>query len=409
MKKIRKLFDIIINFVILIISLFIPKSKKIWLFGSWFGERFSDNSRYLYLYCNDNKEKLNLNKVIWVTSNEEIIDDLKKNNFLVVRKNTIKSYWYHLRAGYHFIDQSPDNIDKYFSIRSKRVQLWHGVGFKNISCIEKAPEFKMFSYKIKRYIKKIVSPGCWNEYMFLSTSEFATKNIFNLSFRLWENKVIESNYPRNIYIKNDYDIYIDNKQIRILELIKLKISQGKHIVGYFPTYREKPKLGEQGEKVYPFNIYTQDVFEKFDEYLCKEDIFIISKFHFAGDLSIIDTTENFINIENDIDVYPFMKYLDLMITDYSSLYADFLFLDKPIIFYPYDYSIYKNKDKGFLFDYNKVTPGTKVFDLEELKKAIINNLKLDNYKTERNKIKMMYFGENSDDTFDMLIEKIKSI
>lgn len=54
----------------------IPKNKKIWIFGAWQGDKYSDNSRYFYEYL----MKKNLDKelkIIWITCNKDI---LKKPN-----------------------------------------------------------------------------------------------------------------------------------------------------------------------------------------------------------------------------------------------------------------------------------------------------------------------------------------
>lgn len=412
-KVFQKIKNIIINTVIFFISIFIPKTDKIWIFGSWFANRFSDNSRYLYLYCHENKKNLGLDKVIWITENDYIFEELSSNNLDVIKKNTLKSYWYHLRAKNHLIDQSPDNLDKYFSVRSNRIQLWHGVGFKNIASINKVPDYTSYKYKLKKFLKKITSPGGWYNFTFLSTSEFATENIFKLSFRLWENKVIESNYPRNIYLNSIIDNeelgYIDNQQKKVIETIKKQIIIGKKIIAYFPTYRNEANINGEKDYVYPFNIRSKEEFEQFDYFLNKNNIFVINKFHFAGDLSYIKKTDNYINLPIELDIYPILKYIDIMITDYSSLYADFLFVNRPIIFYPYDLETYKNQDKGFLFNYEDVTPGEKVFDLESLKNAILDNIEEDKFELERKKIKELYFGKKSNDTFDLLIKKIKEI
>ena len=108
----KSLISICINLIIYIISSFIPKSKKIWLFGGWFGRRFADNSRYFYLYCNQFKEELGLDKVIWITEDACIYDDLKSKGFEVYKKWSIKSIWYHFRAKNIFVDQGPNDVNK---------------------------------------------------------------------------------------------------------------------------------------------------------------------------------------------------------------------------------------------------------------------------------------------------------
>lgn len=411
-KIINRIINIPINFISLIVSCIIPRSSEIIVFGGWFGKRFADNSRYLFMYCNDNKKKLGFSKVIWITDNDKIYKELRDKNIEVYKKNTLKSIWYHLRAKYHVIDQNTKDINAYFSIGATRVQLWHGVGFKKISKLEGIPNYNTFQYKIKYYLNLITTPGGWYRYVFLSTSKIATNEIFNLSFRLWENKVIEFNYPRNMYLLNkseNINLYSINEEIQIQEKINKLKEENKKIIMYLPTFRNEAKIGGTKQKIYPLNMKDEKQFDSFNNFLVKNNLIFLCKFHLAGNEEKNINTENFINLNATLDIYSILRDVDLLITDYSSVYADFLFMDKPIIFYPYDLETYKNEDRGFLFEYNDVTPGLKVFELDELKKAILCNLKSDEFKFDREKIKHMYFGEQYENDFALLIEKIKNI
>ena len=49
-----------------------------------------------------------------------------------------------------------------------------------------------------------------------------------------------------------------------------------------------------------------------------------------------NTYSNIKVLESESDVYPLFEKIDLLITDYSSIFFDFLLTDKPILFYPYD-------------------------------------------------------------------------
>lgn len=404
-----KTVNIIVNLLALVISLLVPKSDDILLFGSWFGKNFADNSKYFYLYCSYNKEKLGLQRVIWITDSDEVFNDLKSKHLDVYKKWSLSGIWYHYRSGYHFICQQANDINAYFSVRAKRVQLWHGVGFKNISAIDEAPDTKAIKYKLSYFFKLISTRGFWYKFIFLSTSEFATEKIYNLSFRVWENKFVEGNYPRNIFLnEKDDEKYLDKRQLELIKDIKDRINKGCKIVFYLPTYRNNAYLDKNIRKIYPLNISSEAEFNKFDEFLCKNNIYFLSKFHFAGNSSLIDERTNFKNLPMDLDVYPILKYTDILITDYSSIYADFLFVDKPIIFYPYDLDKYKNQDKGFIFNFDDVTPGEKAYDLESLKSKLVYCLQNDDFKAERDKIKKLYFGKNTEDSFYSLLQKIRN-
>jgi hypothetical protein len=37
--------------VLVVVSLVVPRSRRIWAFGSWYGGRFADNPKYFFLHC----------------------------------------------------------------------------------------------------------------------------------------------------------------------------------------------------------------------------------------------------------------------------------------------------------------------------------------------------------------------
>lgn len=67
-------------------------------------------------------------------------------------------------------------------------------------------------------------------------------------------------------------------------------------------------------------------------------------------------------IPDSFDTNELLSVVDLLITDYSSIFFDFLVTDNPIIFYSPDYEEYKN-DRGFYIKPD-VLPGPSVFDTE---------------------------------------------
>ena len=61
------------------ISFITPRNKRIWLFGSTFGNRFADNPKYLYLYINQYR-KTDI-RAIWISRNKEVVAMLKENKY----------------------------------------------------------------------------------------------------------------------------------------------------------------------------------------------------------------------------------------------------------------------------------------------------------------------------------------
>ena len=71
-------------------------------------------------------------------------------------------------------------------------------------------------------------------------------------------------------------------------------------------------------------------------------------------------------LDNESDMYPLFAKVDLLVTDYSSIFFDFLLTNKPVLFFPYDKVTYLTKDRSMYDDYDLVTPGYKAYNFEEL-------------------------------------------
>jgi CDP-glycerol glycerophosphotransferase (TagB/SpsB family) len=378
-RILKRLVLFTINLVVLFISIIIPKTNEIIIVGGWFGKRFADNSKYFYIYLNENRNVSKFKKIIWITRSIEVEKELKSLGYEVYRAWSIKSVWYHLRAKVHVIDQSPIDINPFFSVRSKRINLWHGFPLKNIGSFMKSSSFYKKTLFIKR-LRAVSTRGFWGDYYILATSDFAAE-VLGKAFSVEGHKILISGYPRNYNaIAENSIIVIPQNEKKYYDEIEKYKQMGYEIIGYFPTFRDK-----KGTLV-----FGTDNYKKLTDFLdfCQElRIKIVSKFHFAGkndNAGAITSHEAFINLPPDADVYTFLDQVDLLITDYSSIYYDFLLWKKPIIFFPYDLEYYRDEDRGLIFDYDDYTPGPKVYNISELKKLLSNGiLELsENYKNK---------------------------
>lgn len=406
-KIIKRSFTLFVNIFVFIISLLIHKSKKIVVVGGWFGERFADNSKYLYLNLIEQKNVLGINKVVWITRSEVIYKELLTKDYPVYYAWSLPSIWFHFRAKYHFIDQSSKDINAFFSVRSKRINLWHGFPLKKIGYYMGLKQFSKKSY-IKKAYATLTSRGNWANHYILATSEFSAK-VLGKAFGLDLNKVLISSYPRtyNLTNKNETKFVSSNEQ-ETYHSIKLFIKQGYKIIGYFPTFRDNK------ETLFLGTSKNEDIYN-FLDFCSKRKIIILGKFHFAGkndQFGAISKHPSFINLQSKADPYVFLNDLDLLITDYSSIYFDFLLTNRPIVFFPYDLDYYKNEDRGLIFDYDDFTPGPKIYNINDLQDLLSINLynlqeKYEKkYKTEAEKLKNKIFGNYSTNMIEHLIKQV---
>lgn len=410
MKIFKKIFFAVINIIILIISFFIPKTDKIFIVGGWFGKRFADNSKYFYLYADRNKDELKIKKVVWITRSNEVLKELKAQGYSVYKPWSLYSIWYHLRAKVHLIDQSVFDINPFLSVRSIRVNLWHGFPLKKIGTYSKnRGNVKLFTNS--KLIKKIIhysTPGLWGKHYLLATSKFSAE-ILGKAFGVPNDRVIISGYPRNYEPIVDKPIkYISQNERECFIKIKDAKKQGCYIIGYFPTFRDRNKTLVFGTQKYD---ELQELFECFS----KMNIKIVGKFHFAdknNDFADIHNQESFVSLPSDADVYTFLSEIDILITDYSSICFDYLLWGKPIIFFPYDLEYYRDDDRGLIFDYEEFTPGPKVYNVKELIELLSNgidrfkSLYINTYSPKAFALKEKIFENPEDMKINHLIEQI---
>lgn len=411
LKIFKKIILFTVNVLVLIISLIIPKSDKIIVIGGWFGKRFADNSKHFFLYVNENRINLGIDKIVWITRKHSIKEELRNKGFDAYMAWSFYSIWYHLRAKIHLIDQSPLDINSFFSVRSVRINLWHGFPLKKIgvfvNSFNERKNLKNISFV--KHLKMLFTRGYWGKMYILTTSKFSAE-ILGEAFDVSKEKIIISGYPRNYetIISNPIK-YVCEKERQYLNIVEKAKEEGNTIIGYFPTFRDKKETLIFG---------TKDCNELGEllNYFKSSNIKVICKSHFAGKddkFGDMHNHEAFINLPSDSDVYTFLSKVDILITDYSSIYFDYLLWKRPIIFFPYDLDYYRDEDRGLIFDYDEYTPGPKVFNSQELRELLskgIDDLRISyesSYFEAARDLRIKIFGNPEEMKIDHLLTQIR--
>lgn len=119
---------------------------------------------------------------------------------------------------------------------------------------------------------------------------------------------------------------------------------------------------------------------------------------------------NILNIKTSDDPYPYLNISDVLITDYSSVYFDFLLKDKPIIFFPYDLEIYMSESRELYYEYDSITPGPRAENMEDLIKHLEESISgKDNYEIERRRVLDMMFDYDDGHSSERLYKEIIDI
>ena len=112
---------------------------------------------------------------------------------------------------------------------------------------------------------------------------------------------------------------------------------------------------------------------------------------------------------SDIDIQKLLKESAIMITDYSSVYMDFAYMNKPVIYYQFDYKEYRSGhlQDGY-YDYKRDSFGPVVsthLDVIDSLKSIMKDGLEKKYYTRMNSFFEIKDQNNSERLYNILRNK----
>lgn len=354
----------------------VPKNRKKVMFASF--PDFSDNARALYEYM-IRDERFHDWTFVWEVSSEIILPNRKKTIF-IVRPDGFWSrrylvYLYHLMTS-KFLFSTHSFFGEALPSKQVSVLLWHGTMLKRICAMNEREKHQGGKEQFR---------------FFISPSDYYV-NYFCKSFLCSEESVITCGYPRNDFLFEDSDV-----------LNKLNITRDsfEKIIVYMPTFRI-PLSGSYSDssdsRQMCIDIENRESVQALSAFLAKRKVLLIIKWH-PSDIrqALSYELDNIIFIRNqdlaeiDAQVYHLLHYADALITDYSSVFCDYLLLDRPIAFDVTDFDSYSD-NRGFVFD-NPLDymPGEKLFSETDFKSFCddISN-GVDRHSEDRERLKYIY-------------------
>lgn len=370
------------------LSFLMPRNKNIWVYGSTFGRRFTDNPRYFYLYMNEYHKEI---RSIWISHNKDVIDFLNKNKYEAYYYHSLKGIWYALRAKVYIFDNYSKDINFWQSGGAVKVNLWHGSGNKltnHDNTFDKVRHPKNAWEKWTTWLRRL-SDEKPNHYI-LSTSEAKAKE--NMSaFQCDRNHMIINGQPRNDMLKPNEEYKINSlltqDEIDNLEKLKADKSQSKKIICFMPTFRPSEKKFFE----------TMD-FEKFNEYLENRGYKLYVKPHpksrILKELEALNY-ENIVPIKSEVDVYTFFNQVDFLIADYSSAYTDFMLLERPVVAFWFDEEEYVTQNRESYIKMEEYMPEIVARNMPELMECIDKIFVEDTCYDARMKSRERYFAKTN--------------
>lgn len=378
-------------------------SPECWVFSSVHNNAFNYNSSYLFLYVKEHCPQLH---PYYVMNDEKKRKELeeKYGKGYFIDTNTLEGIRKVLSCKVWFTSTAPPLYGVGFRKKYTIINLWHGVPLKKIGM-----EQENLSWFTRKYYKYLFA----DNYEAVLTTSRNLIPVMSRSFLVEPERIKVWGQPRNDMLFREQKAYrilrelyhdeMDNDGIHNdkKEEIRKKswkegnervIPQFEKIILYAPTFRD-----HEPTRIFPFDEFmpmksSKDTKEDEREemggaisrllnFLEENHIFLCIRMH------LYDQTEydwlkkldcpggrmRFLNEDRIGDIMEILNIFDLLITDYSSIYIDYLLTERPVIFLPYDQEEYL-RDRGMNFDYNEVTPGPKPKTFNEFLNSIYDLL-----------------------------------
>ncbi len=333
--------------------LWLFRNKHLWVFGARHGEKYDENSKYMFEYI----QKHHSDKIrsVWLAKHQEVVEQVRARGYECYLNRSWKGKWLQLRAGVALYSHGLIDFGVVPLVGGAEVvALWHGMGFKKIY----NGKYTGMTLKIKKFLDHLFS---WT-YRTITpvTSEYA-KQWVNEMFTLKPNEVYITGQARNDAFK------IANRE-QILKT--LGISPSKKVVIYMPTYRQ-PQLGADAMEKIVTALYKN---KTLDDVLTAENCIFVCKLHPLTPHIELPKRDNFVILDYAAvgDNQQLMGVCDMFVTDFSSCFVDYALTEQPIIFYLPDEEIFLTQSEGMEQGFFEICRLNKATTPEELAEKISN-------------------------------------
>lgn len=274
-----------------------------------------------------------------------------------------------------------------FKIKKSQVsiQLWHGIPLKRMG---------IMAHNTRRRDNQRNEKLWQTQTDLVASSSDLYESLMSACIGVEGDKYCKVGFPRLDYLKKP----AINKSQLLRDLFKVEDEQAQ-IGIYMPTFRYELADLHLMEQIKAGNFFNFDDFdaEKLNRILKMQHQYLIVKLHpyemrlfnnLNSQYSNIAFLNNSYLFDHQLDLYELLGNTDFLITDFSSIYFDYLLLDRPIVFVD-NYLRQYEKTRGLLISpYGLVTPGPKVKKQSELEKCLTN---LDNQEDKMNRQKWLKF------------------
>lgn len=378
----------VIRGIFSILDRVVPVRDDFWCFCTWDGYPHTlDNPRAVF---EEIKDDPSIRKVV-LQKESSAPAAQEGESVQFVAAETLKGAYYLARCrvvviGYALFGMSSYS-ERLNSSRHHVIQLWHGVPLKRIGRF--FPDEGFWEDETKHYSATVCSSEQDRDVMARAFAPIPRD-------RVWR-----TGLPRNsLLLKDATQLPADYREhLGSLD----QVLDGRRLVLYAPTWRESP------ESLYSF---SGEELSAIEDVLSKhEAVFGIRghpnvREHEA--YSARSGTQAIVSVNDFPDPNVLLRRTDVLITDYSSIYIDFLLLDRPILHFAYDLEDYR-RERGFLYDPGSAFGGPRFEDFVSLLNHLETVLSDPDRDRDQRRRARQIFHEHPDEAASEVVKRVRGL
>lgn len=318
----------------------LPARRRLVVFESHLGRQYSDSPRAIY----EEMRRQGLDfEAVWSHSGSP--EGFPADATLVRRWSL--PYLRALARAEFWIDNQSFPLKLTKRPGTTYLQTWHGSALKRMG-------FDEPGWKLKTRAEQAEQQRILDRFdHFLIRSEHDVRTLAR-AFRLREKVLLRVGYPRNDALVHARGTRPASERPPLAA--ELGIPADRKVLLYAPTFRHRG----QRRFVLPFDV------ERFADTFGDEYVLLV-RAHYLDHVVLPPSVRGrVVDVSAHHDVTPLLALADALITDYSSVMFDYALLDRPMLFFAYDYEEYVHEGRGTYFDLLERAPGPVVRTEEEL-------------------------------------------
>ncbi len=340
-----------------LVSFVTPRKKRV-AFGS--GQHdFNGNAKYLMLYMRDHAPDI---EAAWIAPTLKVRDKVRARGLEAYWRHEPAGMWWALTARLYVFNNRPNDVHFFASGRALTLNLWHGVGLKALGFNSTSAKSRR-DFNPKSLYRRIIRPWLYSRPTWFGSTSPLTSDNFAKAFRIPMERCLDVGYPRSDHFFLDREAlwrHLERTESAEVVAFARSLERYDKVILYMPTYRDSRE---------DFLAASGIDYARLDAAMREQNALFIFKLHpWTTGVTPTDT-DRYPNLRfapKASDVYPYLPFAHLLVTDYSSVYFDFLLLDRPVVVFAFDEARYKAAERDLILDFDTYMPGPRAKTFDEL-------------------------------------------